>query len=65
MGSSYPLTFRIAAYQPVLTSSKLITQFSPEITKHRVAIESASSAVSRAGSSHMITVLTALHDLIH
>ncbi|KAI4820297.1 hypothetical protein KUCAC02_028281 [Chaenocephalus aceratus] len=33
--------------------------------KHRVAIESASSAVSRAGSSHMITVLTALYDLIH
>lgn len=32
---------------------------SPEITKHRVAIESASSAVSRAGSSHMITALTA------
>lgn len=38
---------------------------SPEITKHRVAIGSTSSAVSRDGSSHMITVLTALHDLIH
>ncbi|KAF3851230.1 hypothetical protein F7725_013002 [Dissostichus mawsoni] len=35
------------------------------IMKHRVAIESASSAVSRAGSSHMITVLIALYDLIH
>jgi len=38
---------------------------SHENVKHRVAIGSASSAVSRASSSHMITVLTALHDLIH
>lgn len=35
------------------------------MTKYRLATESTSPAVIRASSSHMITVLTVLHDLIH
>ena len=63
------LSLHTSAYH---SAGKLLSPFSPawaydspEITKHWVAIGGTSSAVSRGGSSHMITVMTGLHDLIH